>query len=84
MSEKIAVGATAGRIISIDSEIEFIENLVEQGKTKHMITIAVENTGVTGLDKVHTMTLGAPLKDVRDYLQVALSSVEDMIGEKAS
>ncbi len=77
---------TKGTAVSIDDEIEKMEQLVEDNKVEHIVQVMVEKPMLedkTGaLLKVHVMTMGTPLKLVRDYLQVALQSVEDMIGKK--
>lgn len=71
---------------SIDDEIEKMESLVEDDKIKHIVQVMIEKPMLedkTGeLMKVHVLTMGTPLKLVRDYLHVALQAVEDMIGKK--
>lgn len=75
-----------GTAVNIDDEIEKMETLVESGKIQHIIQVMIEKPMVedkTGaLLKVHVLTMGTPLKQVRGYLEVALKAVEDMIGKK--
>lgn len=77
---------TKGTAVSIDDEIEKMEQLVEDNKVEHIVQVMVEKPMLEDktatLMKVHVMTMGTPLKLVRDYLHVALQAVEDMIGKK--
>lgn len=77
---------TKGVACSIDDEIEKMESLVEDDKIEHIVQVMIEKPMLEDktatLMKVHVLTMGTPLKQVRDYLHVALQAVEDMIGKK--
>ncbi len=70
---------TQGRVITVDGEIAWIEELVEQNRINRMVNIATEQL-TPEIQKVHLMTLGTPLIEVRKILKEALAGVNDMIG----
>lgn len=72
---------TQGTVITVDQEIELIEQLVETNRAEQMLTICVERFSPEIL-KVHTMTLGCPLDRARDVLLAAVESIDAMIGKK--
>lgn len=72
---------TIGKVVTLEEEIDFIEKLVDEDKVYRMVNVATEKIG-PGLGKIHVMTLGTPLKEVRAILKVALSSITDMIGKE--
>lgn len=81
MSKLEGFGVTAGRVITVDDEIEIIERLVEDNRVEHMANIVLERLG-NGLFKAHVATLGTPLPRVREMLKIALGAVDDMIGKE--
>jgi hypothetical protein len=81
MSKLESFGITAGRVITVDEEIELIERLVETHRVEHMLNLVLERAG-PGTYKAHICTLGTPLPRVREMLKIALGAVDDMIGKE--
>lgn len=71
---------------TIDSEIELLEHMVTADEIEHMINIMVEKplaaSDEFAVHKIHISPCGTPLGVVRDVLEVALESLNEMIGKK--
>lgn len=63
-----------GRVITVDEEIAFVEELVDRDQVEHMIQVVADKHG-----RVHVSTMGSPLPDVKRALATALRSVQAII-----
>ncbi len=70
-----------GERVTVDDEIERLEQFVEAGKVEALLNVA-RIRHAPGVTAHVVMTMGEPLPSVRNMLRHALDCVEAMIGKE--